>query len=146
SRGGEPSCTPTRRTASCSNITPSSPRMSTASCSTRRRRDDVPKLLARGNAELGEHFAEVPFDRSLAEVEQARDLSIGLAVTSEPRDLVLLWRELLSRVVGALAYLLTRRIEFSARTFAERLHADVSKYGVRGAQMNARIDSSSCAT
>src|SRR3954462_1229469 len=41
------------------------------------------KAVARADAELGEHLAQMPFDRSWAEVEQRGNLGVGEPVTRE---------------------------------------------------------------
>src|SRR6201986_188130 len=66
----------------------------------------VPELPARGDAELGEHGAQVPFDRARADEQMGADLRVGQDVAGEPGDLLLLRRELASRLGTALAYLL----------------------------------------
>ena len=50
------------------------------------------------DAELGEHLAQVPLDRSGADEQLGGDLRIGQAVAGQPRDLRLLGRELLARL------------------------------------------------
>ena len=48
------------------------------------------QFAARGDAELGEDLAQVPFDRARAEVQLHADLRVGAAVASQPGDVGLL--------------------------------------------------------
>ena len=66
-----------------------------AGCAQRRRGagcpgESCPKLPTRGNAELGEDLAQMPFDGARADEELRADLRIREAVACEPRDLLLL--------------------------------------------------------
>src|SRR4051812_30685648 len=80
----------------------------------------VVKAHARGDAELGEHLAEVPFDRTRAEEQPGADLRVGEAVACQTGDLVLLRREVVARLDGALAHLLPRCQELAAGALGER--------------------------
>src|SRR4051812_48170039 len=64
--------------------------------------------LARGDPELGEHLAQVPLDGPRAEVELGADLRIRATVAREPGDQLLLGRQLITRLVDALADLRPR--------------------------------------
>src|SRR3954454_24922514 len=65
------------------------------------------EALARADAELHEHRLQVPFDGAWADEELGADLRVGPAGEREPRDVLLLRRELIARVVRALADRLT---------------------------------------
>ena len=79
---------------------------------------------ARADPELAEHLAQVPFDGAGAEEQPGADLRVGQAVAGQAGDLLLLGRELVARLDGALAHLLARRQQLAARALGERLHAD----------------------
>ena len=82
----------------------------------------------------------MPLDCSRADVELGGDLRIGATVTSEPRDVLLLWSELRSGVVSALPHLLTGRGEFPACAFGDGgLHQ--AEHLMSGAQVLACIRS-----
>src|SRR5262252_9421420 len=69
------------------------------------RRSELP---ARGNAELREHVAQVPFDRARTDEQLGADLRVRQAVADEPGDLPFLRRELVTCVGAAFAHLLAR--------------------------------------
>src|SRR3954451_16060241 len=75
----------------------------------------------RADAELGEDLLEVPFDRPRAEEELRADLGVRAPVAREPRDLLLLRRQLVARVVAALAHLLPRRQQLVPGALGEPL-------------------------
>src|SRR6516225_8564408 len=100
------------------------------------RRSELP---ARGNAELGEHVAQVPLDRARADEQLGADLRVRQAVAGEPGNLLLLRGELLDRAGAALARLLTRRQQLAAGAFGERLHPDRGEQVIGGAQLLARV-------
>ena len=52
------------------------------------------EVLAGGDAELGEHLAEVPFDGAGAEEQFRGDLGVGASVSGQPGDVLLLRGEL----------------------------------------------------
>src|SRR6201999_2471469 len=68
------------------------------------------------------------------------------AVAGEPGDLLLLWRELASRLGTALAYLLTRRQQLAAGALGERLHPDRGEHVMGRTQLLARVGASALAT
>src|SRR6185437_14721875 len=106
----------------------------------------VPELPARGNAELGEHGAQVPFDRARADEQMGADLRVGQAVAGEPGDLLLLRRELAARLGTALAYLFTRRQQLAAGALGERLHPDRGEHVMGRTQLFARVGTPALAT
>jgi hypothetical protein len=60
------------------------------------------ELQAGADLELGEYFAQVPFDRARAEEQLGGDLQVGQARPRQLRDLGLLRGELVVRFGGAL--------------------------------------------
>src|ERR671910_463941 len=66
-------------------------------------RQRVTEPLARADPELVEHLAQMPFDRAGADEETGPDLRVGQSVTGEAGDLLLLRRELVARLGGALS-------------------------------------------
>src|SRR4029077_5473846 len=99
------------------------------------------ELPARGDAELREHVAQVPFDRARADEQLRADLRVRKALAGEPGDLLLLRRQLPARPGAALPRLLARRQQLAAGALGERLHADRVEQVVGGAQLPARVDS-----
>ena len=85
----------------------------------------------------------MPFDRPRAEEQPGADLRIRKPVTCEPRDLLLLRRQLTARLVASLAHLLAGREQLPARTLGERLHAHGDEQVVCRSQLLACIDASS---
>src|SRR5689334_14282974 len=93
---------------------------------TARRRDlrrgarltDVPQrcsqLLARPDVELGEHLAQVVFDRTRADEELGADLGVRASVDGQARDLRLLRRQLVERLDCPLAHALAGRDQLAA--------------------------------
>src|SRR6476646_2400033 len=79
----------------------------------------VLELLARGDAELGEHLAQMPFDRARAEEELRPDLRVRAPTLCKPGDVLLLWRELVTGVVAAPAHLLPRGQELVSGALRE---------------------------
>src|SRR5690242_19354569 len=63
----------------------------------------------RADPELGEDLLEMPFDRARAQEQLGADLGVRAPIAGEARDLLLLRRELVARVVAALADLLAGR-------------------------------------
>src|ERR1700739_2156990 len=63
-----------------------------------------PQLPPGADAQLGEHLAQVPFDRTGADEKLGGDLRIRPALARQPRNERLLLRELLDGVDTALAY------------------------------------------
>src|SRR6478736_2557755 len=66
-------------------------------------RQRVLKSPARADAELGEHLVEVPLDGARAEEQLRADLRVRPACLGQPRDVLLLGRQLVARLVDALA-------------------------------------------
>src|SRR5215468_8949691 len=101
------------------------------------RRSELP---ARGNAEFGEHVAQVPLDGARADQQLRADLRVRQALAGEPGDLLLLRRELLACPGAALPRLLACRQQLAAGALGERLHADRVEQVVGGAQLLAPVD------
>ena len=100
----------------------------------------VVEAHARADPELGEHIAQVPFDRPRADEELGGDLRIGVAVAREPGDVRLLRRELVARVVAALAHLLPGGRSSRRARSAKAVRAHRGEQLARGAQLLARVD------
>src|SRR3954454_21743272 len=94
----------------------------------------------RADAELGEDLLEVPFDRAGAEEELRADLGVRAPVAREPRDLVLLRRQLVARVVAALAHLLARRQQLVPGALGKPVRAHREQHLARDPQLLARVD------
>src|ERR687898_3229940 len=103
-------------------------------------RQRVTEPLARADPELVEHLAQMPFDRAGADEEAGPDLRVGQSVTGEAGDLLLLRRELVARLGGALANLLARGEQLMARSIREPLRAHGREHVVRAAQLVAGVD------
>src|SRR6516165_10526003 len=106
------------------------------------RRSELP---ARGDAELREHVAQVPFDRARADEQLGADLRVRQAVVGEPGDLPFLGRELVARVGAALAHLLARCHQLPAGALGEGLHPDPGEQVVGRTQLLARVDAAALA-
>src|SRR4029453_4573312 len=102
----------------------------------------MPKLPPGGDAELGEHLAQGPFHGACADEEVGADLRVRQAVTGQPGDLLLLWREPVSRVGAAVTNLATRSSQSSPGAVGEGRHADLGELAVRGTQLLARLGAS----
>src|SRR5258705_9371808 len=97
------------------------------------------ELAARGDAELAEDVAQVPFDRPRGQEQLGADLPVGQARPGQPGDLGLLRGELVVRGDGALADGLAGGPQLAAGPVGERLHADLGGHLVRGAQLRPRV-------
>src|SRR5436190_18735570 len=84
----------------------------------------VAQLHAGADAELREHLVQVPLDRARAEEELRADLLICLPVRGEPRDLLLLRRELAACLVTPFADLFAGREQLAAAALGERVGAE----------------------
>src|SRR3954468_15838488 len=99
--------------------------------------------MARGDAELRVHLAQMPFDGARAEEELRADLRVREAVARQPGDLLLLRRQGIARLGTPLADRLARGGQLSPGALGERLHADGREQLVGGAQLLPRIDAAS---
>ena len=99
----------------------------------------VAQLHAGADAELREHLVQVPLDGARAEEEPRADLLVRLPVRGEPRDLLLLRRELAARLVTPFAHLLAGREQLAAGALGERLGAEADEHLVGGAELLARV-------
>jgi NADP-dependent 3-hydroxy acid dehydrogenase YdfG len=95
----------------------------------------VPELPAGGDAELGEHLAQVPFDRARAEEELGADLGVGLPVPRPRRDLHLLRGEVPVGVRRALAHGLAGGEQLAAGALGEPVRPDRRQHSVRQVQL-----------
>ncbi len=79
------------------------------------------ELIARGDAELGEHLAQVVGDGVLADEQPRADLGVREAVAGEPRDLGLLGGEVVPGLDGAFADTLAGGQQLALGALGERL-------------------------
>src|SRR6266508_1659267 len=93
------------------------------------------QALAGGDAELGEHLVQVPFDGARADVQPGTDFRVRKALTGEPGDLLLLRGELTTCLDGPLAHLLARGEQLPAGPLGEGLHPDRDEHTVGPAQL-----------
>src|ERR1700730_3681472 len=66
------------------------------------------QFVAGDDAKLGEHFAQVPFDRARGQEQLGADLRVRQAVAGQPCDLLLLRGEMVARLEAPLAHFLAR--------------------------------------
>src|SRR5215469_18932660 len=104
-----------------------------------RGRHRVAQLTARGDAELGEDLAQMPFHRADAEEQLGADLRVGVAFDREPGDVRLLRRERADRLDRARAYCLAGGHQLVPRAFGERIHAHRGQRVVGGPQLGAGV-------
>ena len=88
----------------------------------------------------------MPFHGAWADEELRTDLRVRSPVPRKPRDLLLLRREFIARVVSALAHLLARGQQLATRALRESLRAHRGEHLVRSAQLLAGIDPPTFAT
>src|SRR5690606_35309718 len=94
-----------------------------------------PELPAGVDAELAEDAAQVGFDRARAEVEPRADLARSRPGGDQSCDVQFMGRELIGRLGGALARVLTGGAEFACGARGERRGAHVGQHSIRGAQL-----------
>src|SRR6185312_6786716 len=99
--------------------------------------EGVPEPLARCDLELDERVVQMPLHGASAEEELCGDLRVGEAIAGEPRDLLLLRRQLVAQLGAALAHGLARRQELAPGPLCERLHPDPNEQPVGRAQLFA---------
>src|SRR6476469_1105626 len=99
----------------------------------------VAQLHAGADAELREHLVQVPLDRARAEEELRADLLIRLPARGQPRDLLLLGRELAACLVKPFAHLLAGRKQLAAGALGECLGAEAAEHLVGRAELLARV-------
>ena len=97
------------------------------------------QLAARTDPELGEHVAQVPFDRAGAEKQRGADLGIGLPAPREPGDGRLLRGELGARLRRELAHRLAGGQQFAPGALGERLGTHRGQHLVCGPQLRAGV-------
>src|SRR5262249_33949519 len=94
----------------------------------------------RGDPQLGEDLVQVPFDGAGADEQLGRDLRVRPAVARESRDVQLVRREVVARVVAALAHLRAGGDQLAPRALGESARAHRGEALVRRAQLLARVD------
>src|SRR4051794_3256565 len=97
------------------------------------------QLLARADAELGEHLAQVPLDRARADEQHRGDLRVGVPAGGQPPDLRLLRRELVEHLGAAPAHRLAGGQELAAGALGEAVGAHLDEHPVREAQLLAGV-------
>jgi hypothetical protein len=97
------------------------------------------ELVAGLHAELAERFAEVVVDRARADEQLGRDFLVGGPICREPGDLRFLGGQVVARLDAPLAGVLTGRLQLDPSAPGERLHAELAKQLVSGAQLLARV-------
>src|SRR5215218_9918540 len=98
------------------------------------------ELAAGAEPERREHLVKVVLDGARADEQPRADLRIRQALASEPRDLRLLGRELVTGLGGALAGGLAGRQQLARRAVGERLGADRAEELVCGAELGPRLE------
>src|SRR5262249_60606810 len=98
------------------------------------------ELPARGDAELGEDLAQVPFNRTWAQEQLRADLRVREPVPGEAGDLFLLRGQLIAGLGTALAHLLARGDELPAGPLGVRRVAHSVEHDMREAELLAGID------
>ena len=93
------------------------------------------ELSARGDAELRVHLSEVPFDGSCAEEEFRADLGIGVSISSEADNVLLLRGQVIARTDVASADVLPGGDQLATRPLGERLGTHRDEGVVRDAQL-----------
>src|SRR5205814_1180132 len=103
-------------------------------------RQHAVEVPAGADPELGEHLVQVPLDGAGAEVELRADLGVRPALAGQPRDELLLGRELVARPRGALAHLRARGEQLVPGAFGERVDAHGDERVVGSLKLLARVD------
>jgi hypothetical protein len=104
------------------------------------RRQRVVELPAGGDAQFGEHLAEVPFHGAGADKQFRADLMVGASVPGQPDDVLLLRGELVAGNGLAFADLLAGGEQFPPRALGEGFGADRGEQVVGGVQLMTRVE------
>src|SRR5439155_12994186 len=104
------------------------------------------ELRARLDAELAKHVVKVVLDGACADEQPGCDLSVGLPLRREARDLRLLRGELVERVHGSFAGPLTGRQQLAFGAAGERLGAHARELLERSAQLASGVEAAAFAT
>ena len=102
--------------------------------------DGSAEVLAGGDAQFGEHVAQVPLDGMGADEQLGGDLLVGVPVPGELGDLGLPGGEVGEGLHGALAHGFPGGQQLAAGAFGEPVHAHRGQHLVRGAKLLAGID------
>src|SRR6185312_4991106 len=97
------------------------------------------QLAPRGDLQLRENSAQVPFDGSRADEQTECDLGVGEAFAGQPSDVDLLGREFGSGVRRALAYGFAGSRKFSRGALGEGLRTHRRKDVMRDSQLFACV-------
>src|SRR6266487_2389918 len=102
--------------------------------------EGVVEVPAGGDAQFGEHLAEVPFNGAGADEQFRADPGVGASVSGQPDDVLLLLGELAVGVDLAFADLLAGGEQFPARALGEGFGADRVEQMVGGVQLVAGVE------
>src|SRR3954469_1073115 len=103
-------------------------------------RQRVAQRAARADPQLGEHLLEVPLDGAGAEEELGADLRVRASFARQASDLLLLRRELVARVVAALAHPFACGQQLVPGALGESVGAHRQERFAGDAQLLTRID------
>src|SRR3954453_8525859 len=81
----------------------------------------------------------MPLDRAWAQEQSGTDLRIRQSIAGEPGDQPLLCGEVVARLDGPLAHLLSRGKELTPRPLGERVHPDRREMVVGGTELDTRV-------
>src|SRR6266516_5220734 len=102
--------------------------------------EGVVEVPAGGDAQFGEHLAEVPLNGAGADEQFRADLGVGASVSGQPDDVLLLRGELAVGVDLAFADLLAGGEQFAARALGEGLGPDLGEQVIGGVQLVAGVE------
>jgi hypothetical protein len=97
------------------------------------------EFLARADAQLGEHLAQVPLDRAGNQVEPAADLRVCVSVPGQAGDLRLLRRQLRVGLARGLAHRLAGGQQLAAGARGERVGSDADEDFVGATEFLTRV-------
>src|SRR5580704_13221548 len=106
---------------------------------------DLVKLAAGADGELGEDLGQVVLDRARADEQPGADLRVGQAVAGQPRDLGLLGRQLAGGLDGSLADGGAGGRQLAAGPAGERVDAHRIQHAVGYAQLLAGVSAAALA-
>src|SRR5918995_311602 len=104
------------------------------------------ELVARADAQFGEHLVQVVLNRPGADEELGADVGVGEPVAGESGDLSLLRCEVVPRFHAALPRGLTGGLELATSALGEGLHAHLGQHLVGDPQLLARVTAPALAT
>src|SRR5690349_22043556 len=81
----------------------------------------------------------MPLNGARADEQLRADLGVRAPIACKPRDMLLLWRELVACVIAALAHLFAGGQQLTPRTFRKPVRAHHDQHLVGGPQLRARV-------